>query len=63
MGEVLVKDETPRDIWDQHAAMLEAIAHGEAAKAEKLARGHITQAADFMLARMRGEGRRVASGS
>jgi DNA-binding GntR family transcriptional regulator len=59
MGEVLVKDETPRDIWDQHAAILEAIAHGEAAKAEKLARGHITQAADFMLARMRGEGRRA----
>lgn len=57
MGEVLVKDETPRDIWDQHAAILEAIAAGRAATAETLARKHITQAAQFMLARLRGERR------
>jgi DNA-binding GntR family transcriptional regulator len=56
MGEVLIKDETPRDIWDQHAAILEAIARGSAAKAEALARGHITQAADFMVKRLHGEG-------
>ncbi len=37
MGEVLIKDETPRDIWDQHAAILAAIADGDAARAEKLA--------------------------
>ena len=55
MGEVLMKDETPRDIWDQHAAILEAIARGDAAQAESLAHGHITQAADFMVARLRGE--------
>lgn len=59
MGEVLVKDEMPRGIWDQRAAMLEAITRGDAAKAEKLARWHITQAADFMLARLRSEGRRT----
>lgn len=56
MGEVLIKDETPRDIWDQHAAILDAIAKGNAAKAEALARTHITQAADFMVNRMQGGG-------
>jgi len=55
MGEVLTKDETPRDIWDQHAAIVDAVARGNATKAETLARSHITQAADFMLARMRGQ--------
>ena len=55
MGEVLIKDETPRDIWNQHAAILDAIARGSAAKAETLARSHITQAADFMVARLQGK--------
>ncbi len=53
MGEVLTRDETPRDIWDQHARILEAIVAGKAAQAETLARGHITQAAQFMVARLR----------
>jgi DNA-binding GntR family transcriptional regulator len=56
MGEVLLKDETPRDIWDQHAAILDAVARGNPTQAEALARAHITQAADFMVARLRGEG-------
>ena len=55
MGEVLMKDETPRDIWDQHAAILDAIAQGEAARAEALARTHITQAADFLVTRIKGK--------
>jgi DNA-binding GntR family transcriptional regulator len=55
MGEVLIRDETPRDIWDQHAAILEAIACGQAAQAEALARSHITEAARFMVTRLRGE--------
>ncbi len=53
MGEVLLKDETPRDIWDQHEAILAAIAGGDAGKAESLARKHIDQAARFMVARLR----------
>jgi DNA-binding GntR family transcriptional regulator len=53
MAEVLQRDETPRDIWDQHAAVLEAIAAGDAEQAEALARGHISQAAGFMTARLR----------
>jgi DNA-binding GntR family transcriptional regulator len=56
MGEVLVRDETPRDIWDQHEAILGAIAAGNATRAETLARKHITQAAGFMVERLRGEG-------
>ena len=53
MAEVLQRDETPRDIWDQHAAVLDAIAAGDAERAEALARAHITQAATFMTARLR----------
>jgi len=52
MGEVLTRDERPRDIWDQHAAILAAIAAGDAARAEKLAREHITLAAGYMVARL-----------
>ena len=56
MGEVLMRDETPRDIWDQHEALLQAVMAGDAAAAETLARQHITQAADFMIDRLhRGE--------
>jgi DNA-binding GntR family transcriptional regulator len=53
MGEVLLRDEKPRDIWDQHEAMLDAIAAGDAERAEALARAHIAQAATFMTARLR----------
>lgn len=55
MGEVLLRDETPRDIWDQHEAMLHAIARGDGDAAEAMARQHIGQAADFMVARLRRE--------
>jgi len=55
MGEVLMRDERPRDIWDQHEAMLEAVIAGEGAKVEKMARQHITQAAAFMVQRLRAQ--------
>ena len=54
MGEVLVRDEKPRDIWDQHARILEAIAKGDAERAEALVRRHITQASGFMVERLSG---------
>lgn len=53
MGEVLVQDQSPRDIWDQHAAILEAIASGNSDEAERLAREHLTQASGFMVSRLR----------
>lgn len=53
MGEVLMRDEKPRDIWDQHEAMLAEVAAGRAATAEKLARQHVLQAATFMITRLR----------
>jgi DNA-binding GntR family transcriptional regulator len=55
MGEVLLRDEKPRDIWNQHAAILDAIIAGAAGRAETLARQHISQAAGFMVARLRAQ--------
>ena len=55
MGEVLMRDERPRDIWDQHEALLDAVAKGDGRKAEKLAREHIEQAANFMIQRLERE--------
>jgi DNA-binding GntR family transcriptional regulator len=55
MGEVLMRDERPRDIWDQHEALLRAVMAGDARQAEQLARRHIEQAADFMIQRLQRE--------
>jgi DNA-binding GntR family transcriptional regulator len=52
MGEVLLRDGTPRPIWDQHEQILEAILAGDAVQAETLARRHISQAAEVMLERL-----------
>lgn len=53
MGEVLVQDQEPRDIWDQHASILDAIAAGNAKLAEKLAQQHLIQASHFMVSRLK----------
>ena len=55
MGEVLIRDEKPRDIWDQHEAILDAIVKGDGERAETLVRLHLTQAARFMVTRLRGQ--------
>jgi DNA-binding GntR family transcriptional regulator len=60
MAEVLVRDEQPRDIWDQHAAILAAVAAGDGDSAEARAREHLTQAAGYMLARLRAQARAAA---
>lgn len=52
MGEVLSNDDQPRNVWEQHEAMLDAIVAGDAARAEELGLQHISQAADFMIARL-----------
>ena len=63
MGEVLMRDETPRDIWDQHEALLDAVMAGDGERAEALARQHIQQAADFMIERLRKEAATAAAPS
>jgi DNA-binding GntR family transcriptional regulator len=60
MGEVLIRDERPRDIWEQHEKIVDLIARGEARAAEDLARDHITQAADFMIDRLQREAEEAA---
>ncbi len=55
MGEVLLRDEKPRDIWDQHEAMLNAVIEGAAETAEARARQHVMQAANFMISRLRSQ--------
>lgn len=60
MGEVLIRGEKPRDIWDQHESILKAIAKGDGAKAEALVRTHLTEAAGFMVARLRDKGAKAA---
>jgi DNA-binding GntR family transcriptional regulator len=52
MGEVLMLDEKPRDIWDQHEALLAAIIRGDGEAAEAHAREHILAAADFIIERI-----------
>lgn len=52
MGEVLVQDQEPRDIWDQHDKILRAIVAGRQDLAEKLVKEHLTQASHFMLSRL-----------
>ncbi len=53
MGEVLLLDDQPRNVWSQHEAILDAIGAGDAQKAETLARSHISEAAEFMIAKLR----------
>jgi len=38
MGEVLMRDETPRRIWDQREEILDAVIRGDGPRAEQLAR-------------------------
>ena len=52
MGEVLMRDEKPRDIWDQHEALLQSIISGDGETAETHAREHILAAADFIIERI-----------
>jgi len=53
MGEVLIEDQEPRDIWDQHAKILDAIGKGKADLAAKLAQEHLIHASQFMVSRLK----------
>jgi DNA-binding GntR family transcriptional regulator len=52
MGEVLMRDETPRRIWDQHEEILDAVIRADGPRAEELARAHITKTASVYIARL-----------
>jgi len=52
MGEILMHDETPRLIWEQHAEILDAVINAAGPKAEKAARSHVTKNADVFITRL-----------
>lgn len=52
MGEVLMRNEKPRDVWDHHEIMLKAIVSGQAEEAEAQARQHIMNTAVFIIERI-----------
>ena len=53
MGEVFMRDEKSRDIWDQHEALLQLIISGDGEAAEAQAKEHILAAADFIISRIK----------
>lgn len=63
MGEVLLHGETPGDIWDQHAKILEAVIAGDVAQAERLARQHISHASQTLTDRLNEDARVNSEGS
>ena len=53
MGEVLLlSEDQPTDVWDEHAEILGAIANGDGARAEQLARAHLETASTFVVQRL-----------
>ena len=56
IGEVLSQQDKPRDVWKQHAEMVEAIGDGNANLAEKLAKKHILVAGEFMIEQLQSRG-------
>ncbi len=52
MGEVLMRDEKPRDIWDQHEDLLQSVVDGDPAAAERKARQHIMETANVIIDRV-----------
>ncbi|MFE1599042.1 GntR family transcriptional regulator [Methylobacterium sp. ID0610] len=56
MGEVLREDEAmPHRIWEEHAAILEAITAGDGARADRLSQEHIARAATVFVARLQAQ--------
>jgi DNA-binding GntR family transcriptional regulator len=53
MAEVLIRGQTPDDIWNQHEAILKNVMAGDAAQAEELARHHISHACEVLVLRLR----------
>ena len=49
MGEVLIMGVSAQEIWAQHAAIMQAIADGDAERAQRLAKEHIDHAGEMVL--------------
>lgn len=56
MGEVLRHAEPPREIWRQHAALLDAVVAGDPEGAERLALDHVADAAGKLATAFAAEG-------
>lgn len=56
MGEVLIGNEKPAAIWQEHAEILQAVCDGDGTRAERLARRHIDEASTFIVAQIQGAG-------
>ncbi len=52
MGAVLMQGEAPRDIWAEHQAILDAVAAGDAAGAERLSRAHVDHATGSLVSKL-----------
>ncbi len=52
MGAVLMQGEAPRDIWAEHQAILDAVARGDAAEAERLSRAHVNHATGSLVSKL-----------
>jgi DNA-binding GntR family transcriptional regulator len=53
IGQVLLHENKPGDVWEQHEALLQAVAAGNGKLAERLARSHILDTAVFMIERLK----------
>ncbi len=52
MGEVLLRDQQPRDSWDEHEALWQAITQQQAALAEQRMAQHLTLACEHLVRRL-----------
>ncbi len=50
MSDVVRHAQPPVEIWDQHEAIVEAIARGDAEAASRLAEAHVERAAERLTA-------------
>lgn len=52
MGAVLMQGEAPRDIWAEHQGILDAVARGDVAEAERLSRAHVSHATTSLVSKL-----------
>ena len=60
MGEVLAQEEAPREIWEEHEAILDAIMREDPETAEARAREHVSAVSEVFMGGLRRRGGREA---